>query len=151
VSNALIDDQLLGQVLRGRTPRILASKELYTTGYWYVRLCQAVVNANESAPDSANERTGVLSRPFAELPPELRRRAVMAVLQLPADIGLISLRDLAPTIAQLRRHHQLNILGIEALAAASQLGAQVFLSASSPQLEVSLRAERISVRTIRPK
>ncbi len=143
MSNALIDDQLLGQVLRGRTPRVLASKELYTTGYWYVRLCQAVL--------SANERTGVLSRPFSELPQQLRQRAMIAVLELPVDIGLISLRDLAPIIAQLRTRHQLNISGIEAVAAASRLGAQVFLSASSPQLEDALRAERISVRTIRPK
>ena len=44
---ALIDDQLLGQVLRGATPRSLAAAELYTTGYWYVRLCQAALGADE--------------------------------------------------------------------------------------------------------
>ena len=55
---ALIDDQLLGQVLRGRTPRPLAASELFTTGHWYVRLCQAVLRSDE--------RTGVLSRPFAD-------------------------------------------------------------------------------------
>ena len=135
---ALIDDQLLGQVLRGRTPRSLAAKELYTTGYWYVRLCQAVLGANE--------RTGVLSRPFAELAPGLRDKAVRAILDLPDSIGLLSLRELGPTIAQLRQHHQLNILGIEALAAASHLGAQVFLSAPSPMLEVALRSENVKVK-----
>lgn len=135
---ALIDDQLLGQVLRGRTPRLLASKELYTTGYWYVRLCQAVLGANE--------RTGVLSRPFAELPFELRTRAINAVLELPADIGLISLRELAPTIGQFRQHHKLNVLGIEVLAAASHLRAQVFLSARSPMLEDALEHEKLTVK-----
>ena len=138
---ALIDDQFLGLVLRGRTPRALASKDLYTTGYWYVRLCQAVLGASE--------RTGVLSRPFAGLSPELRERATNAVLELPAEIGLISLRDLAPTIARLRHHHQLNILGIEALAAATRLRAHVFLSARSPLLESALKQESLTVRAPR--
>ena len=135
---ALIDDQLLGQILRGRTPRSLAAKELYTTGYWYVRLCQAVLGANE--------RTGVLSRPFAELAPHLRDKALQAVLDLPEGIGLLSLRQLGPAIAQLRQRHQLNILGMEALAAASHLGAQVFLSAPSPLLESALKTESLKVK-----
>ena len=140
---ALIDDQLLGQVLRGRTPRSLVSTELYTTGHWYVRLCQAVMNASQ--------RAGVLSLPFAQLPPALRQRAMNAVLDLPAEIGLISLRQLAPTIAQLRQHHQLNILGIEALAAAVHLGATVHLSASSPLLEATLKSENLTVKVKRKK
>jgi hypothetical protein len=133
---ALIDDQLLGQVLRGRTPRSLASKQLYTTGNWYVRLCQAVLGAHQ--------RFGVLSSPFAELPPDVRARAVNAVLELPSEIGLLSLRELAPTIAQLREDHQLNILGIEALAAATRLGAQVYLSAASPMLEAALTSRNLT-------
>lgn len=138
---ALIDDQLLGQVLRGRTPRALATKELYTTGHWYVRLCQAALGAND--------RTGVLSRPFAQLSPDLRDRALRAVLDLPDGIGLLSLRRLGPTIAQLRRRHQLNILGIEALAAAAVLGAHVHLSAPSPFLEAALDIENVTVDVLR--
>ena len=134
---ALIDDQLLGQVLRGRTPRPLAAKELFTTGHWYVRLCQAVLRSDE--------RTGVVSRPFADLSPELRERARNAVLELPSGIGLISLRELAPTIATLRERHHLNILGIEAVAAATHLGAKVYLSAPSPLLEDAIRHEHLSV------
>ncbi|MBI2704361.1 MAG: hypothetical protein HYX32_03590 [Actinobacteria bacterium] len=134
---ALIDDQLLGAVLRGKAPRALASKDLFTTGYWYVRLCQAVLGADE--------RTGALSRPFAELPDSMRERALNAVLELPAEIGLISLRELGPTIAQWRQHHELNILSIEALAAATLLRANVYLSAASPQLEAALRSERLKV------
>jgi hypothetical protein len=139
---ALIDDQLLGAVLRGQRPRVLASKELYTTGYWYVRLCQAVLGAQE--------RTGVLSRPFVALPDGMRERALAAVLELPADIGLLSLRELGPTIAQLRQDHQLNILSIEALAAAASLQANVHLSAPSPQLETALRSAGIKVRVQPP-
>jgi len=142
VSVALIDDQHLGAVLRGKPPRGLASKELYTTGYWYVRLCQAVVGAQE--------RSGVLSRPFVELPDELRERALAAVLELPTEIGLISLRELGPTIAQLRQHHQLNILSIEVLAAATHLQADVHLSAPSPQLETALRSADLKVKVQPP-
>jgi hypothetical protein len=140
---ALIDDQLLGQVLRGRTPRSLASAEMYTTGHWYVRLCQAVM--------AAGQRTGVFSRPFAQLPPALRHRAMNAILDLPDEIGLISLRQLAPTIGQLRQHHKLNILGIEALATAMHLGAAVHLSAPSPLLEAALRHENLIVTVKRTK
>jgi len=138
VTVALIDDQFLGQVLRGRTPESVATKQLYTTGYWYVRLCQAVLGANE--------RTGVLSRPFAELSPPMRDKALRAVLDLPDNIGMLSLRQLGPTIAHLRQHHQLNILGIEALAAASLLGAHVFISAPSPVLESALKFENLKVK-----
>ncbi len=134
---ALIDDQMLGQVLRGRMPKSLAATELYTTGYWYVRLCRAAL--------VAHQRTGVLSRPFAELSPELRDKALQAVLDLPDNIGLLSLRQLGPTIARLRQHHRLNILGIEALAAAVLLGAHVFLSAPSPMLEAALEIESLTV------
>ena len=140
---ALIDDQLLAQVLRGRTPRSIASKELYTTGYWYVRLCQAVLGANQ--------RTGMLSRPFAGLPPPLRDRALNSLLELPDEIGLISLRQLGPAIAHMREFHQLNILGIEALAAAHHLRAHVFLSAPSPLLERALMHENLPVKVTRPK
>lgn len=139
---ALIDDQMLGAVLRGQRPRVLASKEIYTTGHWYVRLCQAALGAQE--------RTGVLSGPFAELPEPLRQRALAALLELPDEVGMLSLRELGPTIAELRSHHQLNILSIEALAAAARLDAQVYLSASSPQLEHALRSANLKVRVQPP-
>jgi hypothetical protein len=50
------------------------------------------------------------------------------VLEPPEDIGLLSLRELGPAIARLRARHQLNILGMEALAAAGQLDADVAVS-----------------------
>lgn len=128
----LVDDQILGRILRGEAPPGPGG-DVFTTGYWYVRLCQAVLNASE--------RTGVLSTPFAALPEHARIRAVRALLELPDEIGLLSLRDLGPLIGQLRARHDLNILGMEALAAATRLGADVFLSASSPRLEAALRAE----------
>lgn len=64
------------------------------------------------------------------------------MLELPEAIGLVSLRELGPVIGSLRRRHQLNILGMEVLAAARHLDATVFLSAPSPRLQQALEEER---------
>ncbi len=141
MSVALVDDQLLSRILREEQAEELPDdSEVFTTGYWYVRLCQAVF--------ASREPPGVLSRPFLELPEELRERAVSAVLELPDAIGLLSLRELGPRIGRLRRRHALNALGIEALAAAVRLEADVFLSAPSPKLKEALTAEGCSVTLI---
>jgi hypothetical protein len=136
--NAVVDDQLLAAVLRGDPPGFLAGAVLHTTGCWYVRLCQAALGVNGAS--------GVLSGPILALPPELRRRALAAVLALPEEVGLLSLRTLAPLIGELRRGYQMNLLGIEALAAARHLGASVFLSTRSPRLEAALEREGLAVR-----
>lgn len=130
---ALIDDQVLGAVLRNQTPRVLRRRQLATTGYWYVRLCQAALRSSGHA--------GVLSGPFQGLPQEQRERAVDLLLELPPQIELLSVRRLAPDIGRLRASHQLNVLSIEALAAARALDAEVFLSAPSPALETALTTE----------
>jgi hypothetical protein len=135
----LVDDQLLGSLLRGGSPPRQHS-EVFTTGYWYVRLCQAVLGSGNY--------TGVLSAPFESLPPETRERAVRTVLELPDDIGLVSLRELAPLIGQLRRSYELNILSVEVLAAAVHLQADVFLSAPSPRLQEALQRESRGVELI---
>lgn len=135
---ALVDDQLLSRILRGEDVGGLSGDaRVFTTGYWYVRLCQAVF--------ASSDPPGALSRPFLELPEELRERALRAVLELPDAIGLLSLRELAPLIGRLRQRHALNALGSEALAAAVRLEANVFLAAPSPRLEEALAAEGRSV------
>jgi len=91
---------------------------------------------------------GVLSAPFASLPGELHARAMRSLLELPEEIGLVSLREIAPVIGQLRARHDLNILGMEVLAAAVYLSADVYLSAPSPRLEESLRREARSVQIL---
>lgn len=138
----LVDDQLLSLVLRGDPlPGSLHDGvELYTTGYWYVRLCQAALGVAD--------RPGSLSAPFAALPAGRREQALAAVLELPEEIGLLSLRRLAPVIGRLRARHQLNILGMEALAAAVELGAAVALSAPSPRLEAALAAEGLEIEIV---
>jgi len=128
----LIDDQLLGVVLRGGLPP-LADVPVATTGLHYFRLCQAVL--------ASRAVDGVLSAPFNGLPTDLRQRAMLALIQLPEELQLVSLRDLAPLIGRLRSRHDLNLLGMELLAASIHLDAEVFLSAPSPRLEAALRSE----------
>ncbi len=88
----------------------------------------------------------MLSGPFASLPDGLRSRATAAVMQLPDAIGLVRLRELAPVIGQLRQDHSLNVLGMEALAAARYLHAEVFLKAESPKLQTALALEHLAVQ-----
>jgi hypothetical protein len=136
----LLDDQLLSQVLRGKAPARRRA-DVYTTGYWYVRLCQAALGASD--------HRGVLSSPFVSLPPDHRERAMRALMELPENVGLVSLRDLAPLIGQLRRRHDLNILGMEVLSASIHLEADVYLSAPSPRLQDALDREGRRVEVVR--
>lgn len=128
----LVDDRVLFGLLLERTAE-RQHQAVYTTGCWYLRLCQAALSPTVS---------GVLSGAFTELPPCLRSRVMESLLELPAEIGLVSLRMLAPRIGQLReRHRTLNLLSIEALAAALHLDAEVYLSTPSPPLQEALVAE----------
>jgi hypothetical protein len=115
----LVDDQVLAAHLRGRPVLTERPGAVFTSGLWYVRLCLAV----------ARRAGGALSGPFAVLPPERRRRAVEAVLSLPEDIGLLSLRQLGPVIGDLAgRHPPMNILTREALAATVTLDATLLMA-----------------------
>jgi hypothetical protein len=138
VTIVLVDDQALSRIFRGD---LVVSDRVYTTGLWYVRLCQAVVAANRPS-------TGQLSAPIAALPEPARAAAIAAVLALPDHIGLLSLRELGPTIATLRERHQLNLLSIEALAAAKRLSATVLLTTASPRLEAALEQEGLTATLV---
>lgn len=94
---------------------------------------------------TATGQPGRLSGPFLDLPEPARCRAIDTLLVLPEEIGLLSLRDLGPSIGRPRSRHQLNILGMEALAAAMHLEAGVHLSANSPKPEAALDAEGLTV------
>ena len=136
----LVDDRLLATLLAGGDPPRPQEPVGHTTGYWYVRLCRAVLSS--AGPSD------VLSASFAALPPATRTQAMQALLELPEEIGLESLRTLAPLIGHLHQRHRLNALGIEVLAAAVHLQADVYLSAPSPRLEEALRAEHRHVELV---
>ena len=136
----LVDDRALSEILRGER-RIDGS--VFTTGLWYLRLCQAVLTTNSPVQ-------GSLSRPIAVLPPSVQQAAFAALMSLPEDIGLLSLRELGPTMAELLSKYRLNLLSSEVLAAAKHLNASVLLTTRSPHLEDALAAENLElIRTER--
>ncbi len=137
----LVDDQILAAHLRGRPVLPSADEPVFTTGYWYVRLCLAV----------SRRAGGTLSGPFAALPQRQRRVAVSAVLRLPPEIGLLSLRQLGPLIGDLAgRHQPMNVLTREALAAAIELRATVVLAEGNenPALLAGLEAEQLGATVV---
>ena len=114
----VVDDQTLSALLRGEIDR--PDERVFTTGHWYLRLCQAVVRG----------AGGALSRPLLSLPPSRREAALRAVLELPADIELLGWRQVAPMMAsQLDGPARgLNILSREVLAVATLLNASVVMA-----------------------
>lgn len=141
----LVDDHVLGRVLTDTLTETdldaLDHDVITTTGCWYYRLCHAV---------RSPIITGSLSRPFASLPATTRDRSVAALLALPPEIGLVSFRDLAPAMAELAERHPLNLLSLEALAAACSSAAAVLLDRANHQgpLPLALAREGMEVRVV---
>lgn len=117
----LVDDQTLSGLLRGEAP--WPEGRVFTTGLWYLRLCQAVVRG----------AGGALSKPLLALPPGRRDVALRAVLELPTRVEMLEWRHVAPTMAEQLDGpgRGLNLLSREALAAASLLQAQVVMAAGN--------------------
>ena len=117
----LVDDQTLSALLRDDIawPR----DRVFTSGHWYLRLCQAVVRG----------AGGALSRPLLSLPPARRETALRAVLELPERVEMVGWRDVAPVMASQfdGPGRGLNLLSREALAVASLLQAQVIMAAGN--------------------
>ena len=139
-SRSLIDDRLLIARLVGervRLPRV----GLFTTSYWYYRACRAAVVGG----------SGQLSGPFARLAEDEQAAAIGAMLVLPDDIELPDPRSLVPEMVRMhQRHSQLNVMNLEAVAAASLLEARVLLSsrASEGVLPQVLEAERLAWKVV---
>jgi hypothetical protein len=136
-NSVLLDDRLLVAHLVGAKVVDRRSKaSLHTTTYWYYRACRA----------AALGGSGQLSGPFAQLGPSDQARAIATMLRLPDDIGLPDPRLLVPAMTEIAsRHPRLNLLNVEAAAAARVLQARVLLSpaAASGVLAPVLDAERI--------
>ena len=121
-SDVVIDDHLLIRVLLDYEPAGLraAQARVFTTGLWYQRACRALASSTV---------TGTLSRLLGADDPAIGVAALGAVTALPEAIGLVSLRDLAWPMARLLDDGvHLNLLSLEALAAAEDLGAVLCLA-----------------------
>lgn len=95
---------------------------LHTTAYWYYRACRAATTG----------AGGHLSGPFERLGRADQSRAIRSLLLLDDDIGLPDPRATVPMMAEVsQRHPHLNLLNIEAAAAALVLEATVLLSTAT--------------------
>lgn len=122
MTGVLVDDHLLLRVLLGHEPDALRSpgERLFTTGLWYHRLCRALAGPS---------LTGNLSRRLGDVPSAVARSTIGAVVSLPPEIGLLSLRELGwPMSEVLHAGHHLNLLSLEALTAARSIGAVICLA-----------------------
>ncbi len=130
----VIDDHLLLRMILGDEPAALRPRggRLSTTGLWYHRLGRALANPTV---------TGVMSRSLGDAYPGMGAAAVRAITALPDSVGLVSLRELAWPMAQLVADGlRLNLLTLEALAAAEHLEAELCLAAADenpPLLEAA--------------
>lgn len=113
------------------------------TSYWYYRACRAAVAG----------AGGHLSGPFGQLTTAEQEAAILDLLTLRPDVGLPDPRLVVPAMAQVSgRHPKLNVLDMEAAAAALVLGAEVWLSlpASTGVLPAVLESEQVRWRTVEP-
>jgi hypothetical protein len=115
--NVVLDDRLLIEELLVGIDR--RGKTIHTTMYWYYRACRAAVAG----------AGGHLSGPFRGVPQAEQRRAISSMLQLPENVGLPQARETVPRMVDIAaRHPQLNLLNLEAVAAATVLEATIWLS-----------------------
>lgn len=118
----LLDDRLLIEELLVGIAKGRRRPQLFTTSYWYYRACRAAVAG----------AGGQLSGPFEQLAAPEQERAILSLLELREDIGLPDPRATVPVMADTsRRHAQLNLLNLEAVAVARVLRATVWLSSAA--------------------
>ena len=134
----LIDDRLLVTHLTGGAVVARQSKaRLHTTTYWYYRACRAASLGG----------TGQLSGPFALLAADDQARAIAAMLALPDEIGLPDPRPLVPAMVDITsRYPRLNLMDVEAVAAAQVLDARVLLSPAAAEGVVAAVLDAESIR-----
>lgn len=87
-----------------------------------------------------------MSGPFERLAADQQQRAIASLLELRDDIALPEPRRTVPVMVDIAaRHPRLNLLNLEAVAAARSLDAAIWLSAASADgvLPEVLDAERV--------
>ncbi len=117
MQRVLIDDRLLVEELTVGLG--IEGVSFATSTYWYFRACRAgVLGAG-----------GHLSGPFERISRPRQERAIEQLLRLRADIALPDPRaTVATMVGVARRHPRLNLLNLEATAAALEIADVVWLS-----------------------
>lgn len=122
MSVIIIDDHLLIRILLADEPSSLRppGASITTTGLWYHRLCRALAN---------DAVIGSLSRQLGSLDDTVAAQVLGAVVDLPGSIEMVSLRSLGWPMGELvHQGAKLNLLALEALAAARHLSAELCLA-----------------------
>jgi hypothetical protein len=143
-STLVVDDHLLVRILLGDEPTDLRlpGTAVFTTGLWYHRLCRALCD---------RAFVGALSRALGPVDRATGAGVASAVIRLPESVGLRSMRELAWPMAQLLDDgHRLNLLSLEALAAAEELRAEICLTAldANPPLAAAAATRGVAVRLV---
>lgn len=144
MNTVLLDDHLLLRVLLADEPPSLRPQgaTLATTGLWYHRLCRAL--ADDTVIGSMSRRLGMVGDAVAS-------DVIGAVIALPEEIELVSLRSLGWPMAELvHKGTRLNLLSLEAVAAARHLSADIALAEAdhNAPLRQAADAAGVSVRTV---
>ena len=143
-NGVLVDDHILLRMLLGEESRELRPRGgiVATTGLWYHRLCRAL--ADQAV-------VGSMSRQLGDVSPEIAASVIATVIELPASIELVSLRTLGWPMGELIRDGaRLNLLSLEALAAARYLDAEIccaHANENEPLVEAA-RTHAIPIRSI---
>ncbi len=140
----VVDDHLLLRILLDDEPQELrpGGGRVFTTGLWYHRLCRSVGDRSV---------VGVFSRALGRADPSVGAAAIEAVTRLPDSIELLSLRELAWPMARLVDDGvRLNLMSLEALAAAEHLKADLCLASvdENPPLLAAAQTRTTAVRLL---
>ena len=107
-------------LLDDEPPKLRPGAAIATTGLWYHRLCRAL--SDQAVVGSMSRRLGGVQMAVAA-------DAVAAVIDLPDTIELLSLRTLGWPMARIGHSGaRLNLLSLEAIAAAIHLRAEICLA-----------------------
>lgn len=141
----VVDDHLLRDVLVGKRGHDLdgvAPDGIATTGLWLFRL-----SSSFAGPMVA----GKLSAPVTDLSEDLQAAFRAQLAALPPTIEVLSIRDLAWSMATLQTHHRsagrsLSAAMVEVLAAAHRLGRAIAVSRYDvgPNLRAAAEADGLA-------
>lgn len=144
MSVVLVDDHLLLRVLLDEEPKDLRSPgaTIATTGLWYHRLCRAL--ADQAVVGSMSRRLGAVETRVAV-------GALASIVELSEMVELVSLRTLGWPMGELvHSGARLNLLSLEALAAARHLSAEICLDEQdiNEPLRAAASAIDVTVRSV---
>lgn len=141
----MVDDHLLLRLLLGDEPPDLRTPgtTIATTGLWCHRLCRAL--ADQAVVGSMAKRLGAFDDDIAV-------GALASVVELPETVQLVSLRTLGWPMAELvHAGARLNLLSLEALAAARHLDAEICLAEQDDNdpLRAAASSLGVTIRSVR--